>query len=382
VAQTIAPHGGRLVNRLVHGEEADELRRRAADLPSLHLNARQLSDLELIASGALSPLEGFMARADYVSVVEEMHLANGLPWTIPITLAAGDGDVPAENTDIALYDARGTLRGIMAVQEVYNYDKRREAREVYRTEEAAHPGVAAVYAQGDMLLGGPVTVLPAADDGPYHLPPAAARAAFAARGWRTVVGFQTRNPVHRAHEYIQKCALEIVDGLLLHPLMGETKSDDIPAEVRLRCYEVLLANYYPQDRVILGVLPAAMRYAGPREAIFHALMRKNHGCTHFIIGRDHAGVGTYYGTYDAQKLFDQFAPDALGITPLRFENSFYCRRCAGMASDKTCPHGPEDRVALSGTAVRAMLRAGELPPPEFSRPEVARVLVEALHGAD
>ena len=382
VAETIAPHGGRLINRLVDGEEADELRRRAADLPSLHLNARQLSDLELIGSGALSPLEGFMERADYDSVVEEMHLANGLPWTIPITLAAGDGDVPVENTDIALYDAHGTLRGTMAVQEVYNYDKRREAREVYRTEEAAHPGVAAVYAQGDMLLGGPVTVLPAADYGPYHLPPAAARAAFAARGWRTVVGFQTRNPVHRAHEYIQKCALEVVDGLLLHPLMGETKSDDIPAEVRLRCYEVLLANYYPQDRVILGVLPAAMRYAGPREAIFHALMRKNHGCTHFIIGRDHAGVGTYYGTYDAQKLFDQFAPDALGITPLKFENSFYCRRCAGMASDKTCPHGPEDRVALSGTAVRAMLRAGELPPPEFSRPEVARVLVEALHGAD
>jgi sulfate adenylyltransferase len=382
VAQTIAPHGGRLINRLVHGEEADELRRRAADLPSLHLNARQLSDLELIASGALSPLEGFMERADYNSVVEEMHLANGLPWTIPITLAAGDGDVPEENTDIALYDSHGTLRGIMVVQEVYNYDKRREAREVYRTEEAAHPGVAAVYAQGDMLLGGPVTVLPAADHGPYHLPPAAARAAFATRGWRTVVGFQTRNPVHRAHEYIQKCALEIVDGLLLHPLMGETKSDDIPADVRLRCYEVLLANYYPQGRVILGVLPAAMRYAGPREAIFHALMRKNHGCTHFIIGRDHAGVGSYYGTYDAQKLFDQFAPDALGITPLRFENSFYCRRCAGMASDKTCPHGPEDRVALSGTAVRAMLRAGELPPPEFSRPEVARELVEALHGAD
>ena len=381
VAQTIAPHGGRLINRLVHGEEADELRRRAADLPSLHLNARQLSDLELIASGALSPLEGFMERADYDSVVEEMHLANGLPWTIPITLAAGDGDVPEENTDIALYDAHGTLRGIMTVQEVYPYDKRREAREVYRTEEAAHPGVAAVYAQGAMLLGGPVTVLPAADHEPYHLPPAAARAAFAARGWRTVVGFQTRNPVHRAHEYIQKCALEVVDGLLLHPLMGETKADDIPADVRLRCYEVLLANYYPQDRVILGVLPAAMRYAGPCEAIFHAIMRKNHGCTHFIIGRDHAGVGSYYGTYDAQKLFDQFAPDALGITPLKFENSFYCRRCAGMASDKTCPHGPKDRVALSGTAVRAMLRAGELPPPEFSRPEVARVLVDALHGA-
>ena len=378
VAQTIAPHGGRLINRLVHGEEADELRRRAADLPSLHLNARQLSDLELIASGAFSPLEGFMGPADYENVVAAMHLANGLPWTIPITLAAGDGDVPAENTEIALYDPRSTLRGIMAVQEVYNYDKRREAREVYRTEEAAHPGVAAVYAQGDMLLGGPVTVLPAADHGPYHLPPAAARAAFAARGWRTVVGFQTRNPVHRAHEYIQKCALEIVDGLLLHPLMGETKSDDIPADVRMRCYEVLLENYYPAARVILGVLPAAMRYAGPREAIFHALMRKNYGCSHFIVGRDHAGVGNYYGTYDAHRIFAEFDAAKLGITPMFFDHTFFCRVCDSMASSKTCPHTSEHHVTLSGTKVRQMLQAGEIPPREFSRPEVAKVLIEAM----
>jgi sulfate adenylyltransferase len=379
--QTIAPHGGRLIDRTVHGQHAEELRKRAAKLPTVRLNARQLSDLELIANGAFSPLEGFMGRPDYERVVAEMHLANGLPWSLPITLGVNRDEAPAAGSELALLDPQGTLRAVMTVEEIYSYDKGREAREVYRTEDEAHPGVAAMYAQGDTLLGGPVTVFPSTDDpGPYHLPPAAARAAFAERGWHTVVGFQTRNPVHRAHEYIQKCAMEIVDGLLLHPLVGETKSDDIPADVRLRCYEVLLANYYPQNRVILGVLPAAMRYAGPREAIFHSIVRKNHGCTHFIVGRDHAGVGSYYGTYDAQKLFDEFKPGELGITPLRFENSFFCKKCDSMASEKTCPHGPEDRVALSGTAVRTLLRAGELPPPEFSRPEVAKVLIDAMRG--
>lgn len=378
-----APHGGRLIDRTVSGDEAAALRERARELPALRLSARQLSDLNLIANGAFSPLEGFMTRDEYERVVDEMRLANGAPWTIPVTLAVNVDDAPAEGSEVALYGADGVLRGTMDVREVFGYDKSREARNVYRTEEAAHPGVAAVLAQGDRLVGGTVTAL--ADEqrerGPYAFTPTQTRAIFAAKGWRTIVGFQTRNPVHRAHEYIQKCALETVDGLLLHPLVGETKSDDVPADVRMRCYEALLANYYPSDRVQLATLPAAMRYAGPREAIFHALVRKNYGCTHFIVGRDHAGVGSYYGTYDAQRLFNEFAPDELGIIPLKFENSFYCRRCEAMASEKTCPHDAADHVALSGTAVRALLRAGELPPPEFSRPEVARILIESMRSA-
>ncbi|MDB5057736.1 MAG: sulfate adenylyltransferase [Chloroflexi bacterium] len=375
----ITPHGGRLVQRQVSGQEATELGERARSLPALRLNARQLCDLELIGNGAFSPLTGFMGPDDYERVVSEMHLANGLPWSIPVTLAVNEVDAPVVGGEIALLDQQGSFKGVLQVESVYSYDRAREAREVYRTEDPNHPGVAAMLAQGDTLVGGTVTVVDSpATPGPYHLPPVATRAAFAERGWRTIVGFQTRNPVHRAHEYIQKCALEIVDGLLLHPLVGETKSDDIPAPVRMRCYEVLLAGYYPADRVILGVLPAAMRYAGPREAIFHALVRKNYGCTHFIVGRDHAGVGNYYGTYDAQLLFDQFDPAALGIVPLKFENTFFCTRCGGMASGKTCPHTESDRVSLSGTAVRAMLREGKLPPPEFTRPEVAQVLIDDL----
>jgi len=380
--QTSTPHGGVLVNRVAAPQEAAEIRRRAPELPAVRLSARQISDLALVATGAFSPLTGFLGRADYQRVVAEMHLANGLPWSIPVVLAVDSDDAPPEGVEVALYDPQGTLWGILQVEECFSYDKRYEAREVYRTEEEAHPGVAAVYAQGDTLIGGSVIVLPDVKSrAPHELSPAETRLEFARRGWHTVVGFQTRNPVHRAHEYIQKCALEIVDGLLLHPLVGETKSDDIPADVRMRCYEVLLAHYYPQDRVLLNILPAAMRYAGPREAIFHALVRKNYGCTHFIVGRDHAGVGSYYGTYDAQRLFDVFASDELGITPLKFENSFYCKRCESMASEKSCPHDRAERVELSGTAVRALLRAGTLPPPEFSRPEVARILIEAMQAA-
>jgi sulfate adenylyltransferase len=374
-----APHDGQLVNCTADPQQAANLREVVPQLPAVRLTARQMSDLNLLGNGALSPLDGFMGRADYERVLKEMRLESGLPWSLPVTLAVDAATAPSEGAQAALFDASDRLVGVMDVREVYGYDKRREAREVYRTEDEAHPGVLAMYGQGDVLLGGPVTVMPDAHQpGPHELSPTQTRAAFQERGWRTIVGFQTRNPVHRAHEYIQKCALEIVDGLLLHPLVGETKSDDVPADVRMRCYEVLLDNYYPKGRVQLAALPAAMRYAGPREAIFHALVRKNYGCTHFIVGRDHAGVGSYYGPYDAQELFDQFAPGELGILPLKFENSFFCRRCAGMASEKTCPHTVDDRVALSGTAVRNMLRAGELPPPEFSRPEVAQILIAAM----
>jgi sulfate adenylyltransferase len=381
--KTYEAHGGALVDLLVSGPESDALRDRVASIPIVRISSRSLSDLELLAVGGYSPLDGFMTEADYRSVVSDMHLASGLPWPMPITLAVSTEEARGidEGSEIALSDESGGVLAVMRVDQKFGYDKGVEAHEVYRTEDEAHPGVATVYAQGDVLVGGPVGVLelPAHDDfAQYRLTPAQTRASFAERGWGTVVGFQTRNPVHRAHEYIQKCALEIVDGLLLHPLVGETKADDIPADVRMRCYEVLLENYYPRDRVLLSVNPAAMRYAGPREAVFHALVRKNYGCTHFIVGRDHAGVGSYYGTFDAQRIFQEFAPGELGITPLMFDNTFFCRRCDEMASVKTCPHDGEARVSLSGTQVREMLTGGIAPPIEFSRPEVARILIEAM----
>lgn len=378
--EAIPPHGGVLVDRLVPAVEATAFREGICGLPSLTLATRQICDLELVAAGALSPLEGFMGKQDYCSVIEGMRLASGLAWTIPVTLPVEPAVARTLSlgADVALRDTAGVLAGVLTVAEVFETDREIEAQYVYGTTETAHPGVAMLAKQSTTLVAGPIRALPRPRDPiyeAYYLYPREVRAQFAARGWRTIVGFQTRNPVHRAHEYIQKTALETVDGLLLHPLIGETKSDDVPADVRLRCYEVLLANYYPADRVLLAVLPASMRYAGPREAVLHAIMRQNYGCTHFIVGRDHAGVGNYYGTYDAQKLFDQFGPSELAIQPLKFEHAFYCRRCAGMASAKICPHGPEDRVVLSGSKVRAMLANGEAPPPEFSRPEVAAVLI-------
>ncbi|HZP80646.1 MAG TPA: sulfate adenylyltransferase [Chthonomonadaceae bacterium] len=383
VAQTIPPHGGILINRFVPEAQRAAVAEKAAALPKIALDARQISDLELIAIGAASPLTGFMSQADYESVVHKMQLANGLPWTIPVTLAVTPEQAAAlaPGSQAALTDETGRLLAVLTVRDTYSYDQKVEAEKVYRTTEEAHPGVAALYAQPEALVGGDVDVLelPPHEDFPeYYLTPAETRAHFAAKGWRSVVGFQTRNPVHRAHEYLQKVALEMVDGLLLHPLVGQTKGDDIPADVRMRCYRVLLDNYYPLDRTLLSVNPASMRYAGPREAVFHALIRKNYGCTHFIVGRDHAGVGNYYGTHDAQQIFDEFDPAAIGIVPLKFEHTFWCNKCEGMASSKTCPHSPENRVSLSGTKVRAMLAAGEIPPMEFTRPEVAQILIEAM----
>ncbi len=382
----ISPHGGTLVNREVDGFERERLFEASKAMPRLILNARAISDLEMIATGAYSPLEGFMLKADYEAVVAHMRLANGLAWSIPITLPVSPEIAVQfrEGADVALYEDAHLL-GVLHLAEKFTYDRVREAELVYRTTDAAHPGVRALYDQGTWLLGGRITLL----DRPrnlrftqYRRDASQTRALFQERGWRRVVAFQTRNPVHRAHEYIQKCALEIADGLLLHPIVGETKSDDVPAEVRMRSYETILHHYYPPERTVLSVLPAAMRYAGPREAIFHALIRKNYGCSHFIVGRDHAGVGNYYGTYDAQRIFDEFESGELGITPLFFDHTFYCRACGGMASTKTCPHDEKEHVTLSGTRVREMLGAGELPPIEFSRPEVARVLIEAYQSGD
>ncbi len=377
----ISPHGGALVNREVAGTEREQLLEAAKKFPALRLSARAVADLELIATGGYSPLEGFLGEADYLSVRDWMQLTNGVAWPLPITLSVTkeQADVLRVGRDVALYQGEHLL-GILHLAEKYVRDREREAEQVYRTTDAAHPGVRAIYSEGEWLLGGRISLLNRSLDQPfgaYQKDPAQTRALFRERGWRRVVAFQTRNPVHRAHEYIQKCALEIADGLLLHPIVGETKSDDIPADVRVLSYEAILAHYYPAARTVLSVLPAAMRYAGPREAVFHALVRKNYGCSHFIVGRDHAGVGNYYGTYDAHHIFDEFAPEELGVTPLFFDHTFYCRACGAMASVKTCPHDTDNHVTLSGTRVREMLGAGEIPPVEFTRPEVARVLIEA-----
>jgi sulfate adenylyltransferase len=381
---TIAPHGGELVDLLVPEGRRDATRAETDHLPKLVVNARELSDLEMLTVGALSPLTGFVGEDDYVSVLETMHLSNGLAWSIPVTLSLTDDDVKRIGavSSVALLPSEGADPiAIVDVAEVFKRDRQKEALGVFGTEDLEHPGVRALHDAGDFCLAGTVRALslPEHDDFlSYRLTPAQTRAAFAERGWRTVVGFQTRNPIHRAHEYLQKCALEIVDGLLVHPLVGATKGDDVPADVRMRCYEALFEGYFPKDRAMVSVFPAAMRYAGPREAIWHAICRKNYGCTHFIVGRDHAGVGSYYGTYDAQKIFGEFESGELGILPLMFEHSFWCNACEGMASPKTCPHGETERVSLSGTKVREMLRAGERPPIEFSRPEVADILIDAM----
>ena len=385
---TIEPHGGELVDRLAPEEQRDELLRRAEGLTKVVLGPRALSDLEMISTGVFSPLTGFMVSEDYDSVVETMRLKNGLVWSLPITLPIGEeeaGDIRV-GEEIALADGTGRILATMIVEDRYSYDKEHEAQQVFGTTSDEHPGVAAVYRQKDVLLGGEVTLL-VDDPNPkpfpeYHYGPRELRKVFAEKGWKRVVGFQTRNPVHRSHEYIQKSALEIVDGLLLNPLVGETRSADIPADVRMRSYETILDRYYPKDRTLLAVFPAAMRYGGPREAIFHAICRKNYGCTHFIVGRDHAGPGKdsqgnpFYGDYEAQHIFDEFEDDEIGLTPLFFEHAFFCLECQGMGTTKTCPHDSEYHVFISGTKVREMLSKGEYPPPEFSRPEVIEVLME------
>ncbi|MBD3225609.1 MAG: sulfate adenylyltransferase [Caldithrix sp.] len=379
----VPPHGGQLKPLILQGQALENEKQKAAGLPAVRMNSRETSDLIMLAQGAFSPLDGFMGKSDYSTVVTDMVMQNGTLWPIPITLSASKEQSAAinEGDEVALVDDEsGDIMGTMTVQEKFDYDKKHEARNVFGTEDEAHPGVAKIYNQHDVYLAGPVKALsegPYPDRyGAYYARPEQTRAIFADRGWNKVSGFQTRNPIHRSHEYVTKIAMEVSDGVLIHPLVGKLKPGDIPAETRMKSYEVLLDNYYLRDNVVLKVYPMEMRYGGPREAVLHAIFRQNYGCSHLIVGRDHAGVGDYYGPFDAQSIFDDIPSDKLHIQPLKIDWTFWCHKCDGMASMKTCPHEKSDRVMISGTKLRDMLSNGERPPKEFSRPEVIDVLMD------
>lgn len=382
-SKLVPPHGGQLKPLLLKGEELDQEKEKAQSLPAVRLTSRETSDLIMMAMGAFSPLDGFMGKDDYIGVIENMHMKDGTLWPVPITLSISDdqAEILQLNSEIALVDEENDeLMGSMKVTEKFTYEKTLEAKHVFRTEDEAHPGVAKLLAQKEILLAGPVKVF---SEGPYpeiygkHFGrPKETRKIFEENGWRTVAAFQTRNPIHRSHEYCTKIALEVSDGLFIHPLVGKLKADDIPADIRMKCYEVLMEHYYPEDRVVLKVYPMEMRYAGPREAILHAIFRQNYGCSHLIVGRDHAGVGNYYGPFDAQTIFDDINKGELHLKPLKIDWTFWCHNCDGMASLKTCPHEKEDRILISGTDLRKMLADGQMPPKEFSRPEVVKILID------
>ena len=381
------PHGGKLVNRVLEGREKEMWLEEANRLPQICATPVTLANIEMLAVGGYSPLTGFMDRETYQSVVREMRLPNGLVWSIPIVLPVSEEELEkiSRSEAVAICGKCHSKNGhevytIVQVNDVFKRNKEEEAKLVFGTTDTSHPGVDRVFKEPEWLVGGDVFVLRLPSHPPeiqkHYLTPQETRSIFQARGYKRIVGFQTRNPMHRAHEYLVKCALETVDGLLLHPLVGPTKSDDIPAEVRMKCYEVLLERYFPRERVVLAVNPAPMFYAGPREAIFHAIVRKNYGCTHFIVGRDHAGVGNFYHPFAAHEIFDRFSAEELGITPIFFDDAFYCPKCEGMATSKVCPHEPECRVYFSGTKVRQQLQRGEMPPAEVTRPEVAQILID------
>jgi len=383
----VSPHGGELIPLLLEGDDLKMELDKARHLPQIRMTSREKSDLIMLGIGAFSPLKGFMTKGEYEGAIEDMHLEDGTLWPVPITLSVNEKQASSlkEGQKIALVDeSNNRIMGIMEIFEKFRYDKVLEAKRVFQTDDSKHPGVKKLYQQADILLGGPIRVLsegeyPIRFSG-YYARPAEVRQLFEQRGWSRIAAFQTRNPIHRSHEYCTKIALEISDGLFIHPLVGALKEDDIPAEVRIRCYEVLLERYYPKDGVLMRVYPAEMRYAGPREALLHAIIRQNFGCSHLIVGRDHAGVGNYYGPFDAQKIFETLNPDDLEIKPLNIDWAFYCYKCEGMASLKTCPHSQEDRCLISGTELRRMLSNGEMPPPEFSRPEVFQILLDYYKG--
>jgi sulfate adenylyltransferase len=377
----VEPHGGTLRPRLLEGEALAAEVRRAATLPRLVVTSREKGDLVMLGIGGFSPLEGFMSHADWTGVCDRMRTADGVFWPIPITLSASRAfaDTVRDGADIALADPdSGELLATMTIAERYTIDKPHECASVFRANDVAHPGVKLVMEQGEVNLAGPVRVLSTGGFrqrfGELFMTPAETRARFAKLGWSTVAAFQTRNPMHRSHEYLAKVGIETCDGVLVHSLLGAVKAGDIPADVRTRAIAALVENYFVAGTIVQAGYPLDMRYAGPREALLHALFRQNFGCSHLIVGRDHAGVGRYYGPFDAHRIFDEIPRDALAIRPLRIDLTFWCYRCGGMASARTCPHGDADRLNVSGTQLRQWLSEGAPVPPEFSRPEVLAIL--------